>query len=323
VRARKEEFREGGRVRKNVSIVGAGAVGTTLGMQLFEKGCTIVSIVSRSAKPARVFAKTVRCERVSTSVANLSLDTELLVFSVPDDALLGVIRRCARNSPMRWRKIFVVHTSGAYSIDVLRPLEWKGAIIGSLHPIQSFPETKSLRERVRSLEGIAFGVEGEGRGMRMVRALARLLGGKALAIPKGMKPLYHAACIFASNYVVTLLNAAREASRAAGFGRRWREIMMPLFSTSVENALRTGPREALTGPIVRNDLITIELHLDALQKFAPQLIPLYCVAGIETARVVRQGGGLTSKQFRDLIALIRPYVGSHVETIRRLTKEKH
>lgn len=296
---------------KKISIVGVGAVGSTLGALLFEKGFEIVSIVNRTAKPALALAKVVQCKKVSTSAADISPKTEMLLLAVSDDALPDSVRQCAKY--VRAKRLLVVHTSGVHSLDVLTPLQRKGALVGSLHPIQSFPKTKSLRERVKSVQGISFGVEGEKKALETIQRIVRTLGGRSVVIPKGMKPLYHVACVFASNYTVTLLNAVEEAAKSLGLDHQWREMMLPLFTTTVENALKSSPREALTGPIVRNDVHTIEMHLETLQKFAPQLLPMYSVLGIETARLARHSGNLTSEQFQHLVSTIRQHVTRYLK----------
>lgn len=296
---------------KKVSIVGAGTVGSTLGALLYKKGYEIVSIVNRSIKPAIAFGKVVRCKNVSTSVADIVPHTEMLLLAVADDALPDVVRECARH--VYSKRLLVVHTSGVHSLDVLTPIQRKGAHVGSLHPIQSFPKTQNLRDRMKSVQGISFGIEGKGRALKTLKKLAGAFGGKSIMIPKGMKALYHIACVFASNYVVTLLNAVEEAAKSAGLGQRWRETFLPIFVTTVENALRSSPQYGLTGPIVRNDVRTIELHLDALQKFAPQLLPVYSVLGIETARLAKKNGSLTSEQVHSLVSTIRHHVSRYLE----------
>ena len=295
-------------VRLSISVVGAGAVGSALVLALSEAGCNIVSIVSRSGKPALVLAKATRCKKVSTSVADISRDTELLLLAVPDNDLEEIVRQIAKKSKLKWKQVLVVHTSGINSIDVLKPLERLGARVAALHPIQSFPKTKSLRERAKSTRGIYFGAEGNRKNLEGLAQLVALLGSRSIEIPAGAKALYHAACVFASNYVVALLNAVDEAATAGGFAGHWKEMMLPLFTTTVENALKTSPAGALTGPIVRNDLETVERHLDALKKYAPQLIPFYSMAGIEVGRVARRRGDLSPEQFQELIDTIRRHV---------------
>lgn len=317
-----------GTLPSKISIVGTGAVGSTLGVLLFEKGYTIVSIINRTAKSAIILAREVHCKKVSTSVNDLAPDTEVLIIAVSDDALEEVVQQAAKRSRLHKSvggmagKPLVLHTSGVHSLDVLKPFRKRNALLGSLHPIQSFPSSKSLRERVKSIAGIHFGVEGEGKALEMVQQLVRVLGGKPVVLPKGLKPLYHAACVFSSNYIITLLNAVSETAKSLGFEQNWKEIILPLFTTTVENAMKTSPLQALTGPVVRNDARTIRLHLDALQKFAPQLVPLYTVLGVETARVARQNGRLTPEQFQEFVSMIRNHVKRYLtrlpQRIRRV-----
>jgi predicted short-subunit dehydrogenase-like oxidoreductase (DUF2520 family) len=308
-----------GTIPTRVSIVGSGAVGSTLAVALVEKGYTIVSIINRSGRSALSLAREVHCMRVSASPADIPSDTEIIVFAVADDALGDVIRETGKR--IRLHRLLALHTSGVHSLDVLQPLKSRGAIVGSMHPIQSFPKSKSLRERVKSLRGIHFGVEGDAKGIEMIQGIVRTLGGQSILVPKGLKSLYHAACVFSSNYVVTLLNAARESVRPIGFENQWREMILPLFTTTVENAMKASPEQALTGPIARNDLATIELHLEALQRSAPQLVPLYAAMGVETARLARTSGKLTSDQFQSVVALMRGHVKHFVKTGPR-KKEK-
>jgi len=312
-----------GTLPSRVSIVGTGAVGSTLALLLFEKGYTIASLINRTAKPALSLAREVNCHKVSTSVSDIAHETEILIFAVSDDALPEVVQVAAKGARLRpaasTRKPLVLHTSGVHSLEVLKPFHKFG--IGSLHPIQSFPASKSLRERVRSVGGIHFGIEGEGKTVELVQQLVRVLGGRSYVIPKGMKPLYHAACVLSSNYVVALLNAVSETAGPLGLTHEWKELMLPLFTTTVENAMRTTPRRALTGPIARNDVHTVTLHLEALRKFAPQLVPLYTVMGIESARIARQDGRLTPDQFREFVSTMRVSVRKYMSNGSRRTEK--
>jgi predicted short-subunit dehydrogenase-like oxidoreductase (DUF2520 family) len=299
-----------------VSIVGTGAVGSTLGLLFFQKGYTIASLVNRTPKPALALAKEVHCKKVSTSVAGIAPETEVLIFAVLDDALSDVVKQTAKQA--RLRKPLVLHTSGVHTLDVLRPLENKGARIGSLHPIQSFPSARTVREFMKNLDSIHFGIEGKGKALGEVQHLVRVLGGNSVCVPNGMKPLYHALCVFSSNYIVTVLNAVSETARPLGFDHIWKEMVLPLLTTTVENAMKTSPQLALTGPVARNDLQTVALHLEALGKFAPQLLPLYTVLGIETARIARQSGRLTPEGFKEFVALMR----KHIKKFRTGTQQK-
>jgi hypothetical protein len=66
------------------------------------------------------------------------------------------------------------------------------------------------------------------------------------------KPLYHAAAVFASNYVVTVTALAEELERTAGVPDPL-GALTPLQEATLANVHRVGPAEALTGPAVRGD----------------------------------------------------------------------
>jgi predicted short-subunit dehydrogenase-like oxidoreductase (DUF2520 family) len=62
--------------------------------------------------------------------------------------------------------------------------------------------------------------------------------------------------------------------------------MLPLQRASLDNVERLGPAEALTGPAVRGDAVTIDRNLTALHAAAPETIPTYvalCRAALEIA----------------------------------------
>lgn len=82
---------------------------------------------------------------------------------------------------------------------------------------------------------------------------------------------YHAAACMASNFLVTLEDAAGADWATAGLSRA---DLLPLVHATVENWARLGP-DALTGPIVRGDVDTVGRRRQALLERAPALLSLY------------------------------------------------
>ena len=144
-----------------VSIVGAGTVGTTLATALYAKGYPFASVVSRTGASAVALARLLKCPRASTLTADLSPDTEILLLTVPDGAVAGVAKQVAAQKQLRFKKMFVIHCSGVHTAAVLAPLGKKGAAIASMHPIQSFPARFSASTLRGRLKGIYYGVDGE------------------------------------------------------------------------------------------------------------------------------------------------------------------
>ena len=114
------------------------------------------------------------------------------------------------------------------------------------------------------------------------------MGGVGVSIPLSQRPLYHAAAVFASNYLAGLMNAAARLMAQAGVPEDEAvAAILPLARGGLENLERMGPVRALTGPISRGDLETIRLHLRTLE---PRERVLYAALGRELLHLAREGG---------------------------------
>jgi predicted short-subunit dehydrogenase-like oxidoreductase (DUF2520 family) len=83
---------------------------------------------------------------------------------------------------------------------------------------------------------------------------------------------YHAAASIAANFLVTLEGAAERLAGSAGVGR---ELLAPLVRAAVENWVRLGAADALTGPIARGDEATVARQRAAVAERAPDVVELY------------------------------------------------
>lgn len=291
-----------------LSIVGAGTVGSTLATAFHEQGFPVVSIINRTGKKALALAKAVKCQKAGTQFADLSSETEILLLAITESALESVIRQIALVKQLRFKKLLVIHCSAVYSSELLDPLRKKGALTASFHPIQSFPNGQPLSRLRSRLRGIYFGVDGEDAALRRVDELATILGAKVIVIPPELRPLYHVLCVFASGYLMMFMHTISEIAKRLSLTTPWTEVFGPLMTTAMENAVRSSAGTAMTGPIVRGDLHTVGLHLQALSDQAPQFLPLYTIGGIEIARIVRASGGVTAEEFDSILTLFKEFI---------------
>jgi predicted short-subunit dehydrogenase-like oxidoreductase (DUF2520 family) len=297
------------------SLIGSGSVGSTIAFALHKKGYPVVSIINRTGTTAKQLAKKVHCRRVSTIVDDIASDTHLLLLGANDDALPSIVDHLCRLKSLKFKKMFIIHFSGVHTSDLLQPLKKKGAIVASVHPIQSFPKSTLFAQLTPRLRGCYYGIEGDEQGLENAEQFVGDLGGKIVVIPKELKPLYHIACVFASNYFIVLLNAIREIATGAKLYISWTELFGPLMTASMQNAIVSGPVNALTGPIVRNDSATVSTHLTTLERYAPQFIPLYTICGIEAARMVKQSGRITNDEYESLLKQFKTFI--HTQPIRK------
>ena len=292
------------RTLPKISFIGSGSVGTALASAFHDKGYSILSVINRSGKSAIALARSVKCKKASTLVSDINPKSDMIFITVPDHALKEVVLQLSKLPKLKWNHIFVAHTSGAYSSEILSPLEKKGALVASLHPIQTFPRTGKLPK----LRGIYFGIEGSPQAAAQAEELVHTLQAHSLVIPAEKKPLYHIACVFASGYLVTILNAIDMLSKHLQMKASWTEVFGPLMTASTENAIKTSAANALTGPVMRYEVSTLTLHLETLQTYAPQFLPLYTVAGIEMARVAVENGKLSRASYQEILTLFKDFI---------------
>ena len=281
-----------------MSIIGAGAVGTTLAVMLHRRGFPIVSVISRHRTSARRCAELVSCPQYSTTLKRLAGETDLLVIAVPDEEIRSVARHLSSRVDVDFRGLKVFHTSGSLTSAELYPLRRRGALTFSLHPMQTFPASLTTRLQLQSMKGISYGVEGTRRSIPFAVSLVRSLGGKIFVVPKKEKISYHLACVLASNYPIALLAAVEEV--VARFVRppRLRHFER-LIETSIQNALDHRPQRALTGPIARGSMRIVEAHMQVLRRRS-SLRSVYRALGIYAVELSRRAGRLTRKQSQAL-----------------------
>jgi predicted short-subunit dehydrogenase-like oxidoreductase (DUF2520 family) len=179
----------------------------------------------------------------------------LVLITVPDGAIPEVGARLPAIVP---RDVPVLHTSGVLGSDRLGERLKAGNAVGSIHPLVAV--TRSPESAAR-LVGAWYGVEGTDSGLDAAEALARVMKGRSFRVEASQKPLYHAAAVFASNYVVTLLAIAQRLMQKAGAEDGAIGALCELARGAVAGVDSVGLPDALTGPVARGDADTLMLHL--------------------------------------------------------------
>jgi predicted short-subunit dehydrogenase-like oxidoreductase (DUF2520 family) len=272
--------------RDRLWIVGAGRLGLALGLCLHRAGALAALAYSRRRPDAPdhpLFRGDPPPTRYLSPEQPPPTDLTGILIAVPDGAIAGAVAElAARGLPPG---VPVLHASGSRSLEVLTPLAAKGHPVGGLHALAAIADPVEGAERLR---GASFGVEGEGAARALAERLVAACGGHALAIRPGGKGLYHAAAVFASNYAVALLSVAGRLMREAGVEPGdAAPALTALAAGAVENAAARGPEAALTGPVARGDVETVELHLARLSGADRHL---YCLLGLEALRLAEARG---------------------------------
>jgi predicted short-subunit dehydrogenase-like oxidoreductase (DUF2520 family) len=280
--------------QNTMSIIGAGGVGSTLALLLYKAGYDIVSVLSKKKNSARKLARLVQCRKYSDSLSDIDPATRIILIAVPEEDIWGIGKELSTHADLDFSKLAVFHTSGSLTSDALLPLRKKGAITFSLHPIQSFSKASSLAHQIGQMRNVVYGFEGNKAAIQLARQLVKALCGTLVQIPKEGKILYHIACVFASNYPIALLGAVDDLAKRIGNGIKLAHLK-PMMSTSIENAFQQSPQMALTGPIARGSLATVENHLNELRKADKPLAILYQQIGLQALKMAEKRKSITPK----------------------------
>lgn len=238
------------------ALIGAGRLGSALARALPDAGVPVLGPFGRDAVvPARA---------------------DVVLLCVPD----GQIAAAARALPAR-PGLLVGHCSGATG---LAPLADAGHEALSLHPLMTVTGPDAV------FRGAGAAVDGTtDRALATAEALAGALGLGAVRIRDEDRVAYHAAASIASNFLVTLQDAAEQLLATTGADRA---LLVPLVRATVENWADQGAERALTGPIARGDAATVAAQRDVVADRLPDLLPLFDALADATGALADRRGAL-------------------------------
>lgn len=274
-----------------VAVVGAGRTGRTLGRLARRAGYRIGAVVCRTMAHAREAAAFIGGGRPTTEPAG----SALTLIAVPD-AAIGAVAKALRMP----KGGVAAHTCASFGVEALRPLR----PAGSLHPLKSFADPATA---TASFEGTACAVDGDARALKVIEPFVRAIGGSPLRVKPGRKALYHAGAVFASNYVVSVLEAALRLFEEAGVKRpEALNALATLAEGTLANVRAVGIPAALTGPVERGDAATVARHVAAICERIPQLHGPYRSMGALAVDVAVAKGSLKRSRRPEIDAALIP-----------------
>ncbi len=279
-----------------MNIIGAGKLGRTLARLFKDTGLIHVGgIYNRNIESSQSALEFIGAGRVCRTIEQLSKQpAKLWMIATPDDVIHSCAEQLAELAAINWQKSIAFHGSGLKTSEVLAPLKKRGSRVASAHPAHSFANPKrslnTFKSTVCTLEGDTPAIEG-------ISTLFKAIGGQTTTITAEAKPLYHAATVMASNYLIALLSASETLLEKAGIEETLANaILSPLMRQSLDNGLSEGASNALTGPIARGDINTLRAHLIAIEQRAPGLRNTYTTLGAEALKLTQQKKALPEKE---------------------------
>ncbi|PTQ93623.1 putative short-subunit dehydrogenase-like oxidoreductase (DUF2520 family) [Mucilaginibacter yixingensis] len=230
-----------------ITIIGSGNVATHLAAAFKNAGHNIVQVYSRNMQNAALLAYHVKAEPID-SLEQINPKTDLFVISVKDDVIGELAWELAR-----YQKL-MVHTSGATGLQKLLAYTENA---GVFYPLQTFSKTKELDfwQVPLCLEGADVKIT------KKLETLARTISNNVYRVDSAQCKVLHLSAVFACNFPNYLYDVARQLLQKSELPF---DMLRPLIAETAAKVMEQLPADVQTGPAIRNDLTTMNAHLQML-----------------------------------------------------------
>lgn len=280
-----------------IGFIGCGRLGKAVAWLCARRGLQVAAAASLLRQEAEQLAERAPgCEVLAPQ--EVALRCDLVFVTTPDEA----IRPTAES--LRWRPgSLVVHCSGATEVSDLAQAAADGAHIGGFHPLQTFGDPVAAAE---SLPGCTITIEAQQPLDAVLVALAERLGCAVNRLPPGLRPLYHAAAGYTSQFVNVLLREAALMWQSwGGTEAAAVQALLPLVRGTLASIAQVGLAQGMPGPVSRGDVASVRKHVDALARFDPRSLDLYrelCERTVLLALAGRRIDAATAQRVRGVLA---------------------
>lgn len=275
-----------------LSIIGPGKVGASLAQMLKTSGqVEIGQLIFRNQVDA---AKRHIGTGEPTQTLSALKPCDILMISTPDsqiEPVAGALKQLKLPS-----KTIVFHCSGALSSELLKPI---GCQVASLHPLNTFSEFMGLG----SFNGTFCALEGDAEACATLDKLFANIGAKIVDIETQSKAKWHLASVIACNGINALVEASLQLYNELGLGQDGAmQALAPILRQTIEQILKLGPTQALTGPIERGDSSTVMSHQSVMLENKP-LQKLYQALAHYQLQMSRAKGKAKDDDLKAIVSL--------------------
>lgn len=238
------------------NLIGAGRVGRTLATLWAQHGVFEIQDVLTSHVDSAQAACRVIGAGTAVATPQAMRRADVWMVAVQDAHIAAVAATLATTRQASVANPIVFHCSGAQNAGSLQPLAELGWRTASAHCILSFAHVEAAMQQ---FAGTACALEGDAGACAALESAFKSIGGQCFRMAGEDKLLYHAAAVFATNFLPVLQSVAEAAWARSGVPPELLpQLRANLLRNAVDNITRLGPAGALTGPAARGDVAAIE-----------------------------------------------------------------
>ena len=227
-----------------IVILGAGNLGTHL-FRVFTqaKEVHVVQWYNRSLENIKQYPKEVA---ITDQLGHLE-EADVYLVALSDDAIPITANELA---PL---KGIVAHTAGSVPMDVLKHHTNQGVF----YPLQTFSKNRAV-----DFKSIPICIEANNdQNKETLTKLAHAIGENIHYINSTQRMGLHTAAVFVNNFTNHLYQVGAQICEEQEVPF---DLLRPLIAETVVKIESITPKEAQTGPALRNDKTTLQKHMDQL-----------------------------------------------------------
>ncbi len=267
-----------------LNLIGGGRVGKTLGQLWHTRGVLQVQdVLTTSHASAQAAVDFIGTGRPLASLNDMR-PADIWLIAVPDRQVAASAQALAAAG---LPPATAFHASGALAAAELAPLQSLGWQVASTHCILSFATPATA---VQQFAGTPCALEGDAQAVATLQPLFAAIGAHCFTLPGADKLRYHAAAVFATNFLPVLQATAEALWRDSGVPPELLpQLRTTLLRNAVDNLLALGPAGALTGPAARGDTALVQRQGASVAAWDAQAGAAYAALSELAARLARDG----------------------------------
>ncbi len=235
----------------NIALIGAGNLAWHLGPAFENNGHRISLVFNRTKKNAHQLMDRLYRAELKKNL-NFSNDpVDLIMIAVSDVVIKEIVSEIVMPEGCQ-----LVHTSGCQPLSVLE--KSAAASIGVFYPLQTF--TKGIQIDFREMP--VFLESSSKSGIEQLLQLSKGLSKNIFKINSDQRRAVHLSAVIATNFSNHLFSIAKKIldERQIDF-----DLLKPITQSMVHKIFTVGPEAGQTGPAIRRDLETMDLHMEMLE----------------------------------------------------------
>jgi predicted short-subunit dehydrogenase-like oxidoreductase (DUF2520 family) len=249
---------------QTLNIIGCGRVGKTLAHLWHARQVVQIQDVLTTSPASAAQATAFIGAGHAVHKLSQMRPADLWMVAVPDRQIAACASAMAQ-ALAGLAPAMAFHCSGALDSSTLAPLHECGWQVASAHCILSFASPATA---VQQFAGTPCGIEGETAASARLQPVFAAIGARCFALEADKKVLYHAAAVFATNFLPVLQSVAEDLWRDSGVPPELLpQLRAALLRNAVDNLLALGPAGALTGPAARGDTDLVNRQAQAVAQW--------------------------------------------------------